>query len=144
MKSLLTILISVIVIASLVFGSSLVASSATDSNNPGPNVVVADSVVKWDTTAKIQILGCGFKPEQEIHLLITDVNGVLADFTMYACTPVPVTNEQGAWATEWTGLGRMLSRKLITPGAYAIVVANENYETLAAAPIWVLEQEEQK
>ncbi len=34
----------------------------------------------------------------------------------------------------------MISKGLLEPSAYAITVANENYETLATTPIWILEK----
>ena len=142
MKKLLCVLIVAVMIAGIVFGSTLVASSASDSSNPSPNAVVANPVVKWDKKAEIQILGSAFTPKQQIYLLITDSNDIRSDFTAFDCAPEPVPNEQGAFATEWSGLGRMISKGLLEPGAYAIEVTDENYKTLATAPLWILEEEE--
>ena len=150
MKKLLAVLVAAVIIAGLIFGSTLVASSASDfskSNlgstaispaaSPGPTVVLDTQFVKWSKKTKMQIMGYGFKTGQELHLMVTDANGVVSDFTMYDCKPSVKVTKQGVFGTEWTGAGRMISKKLLNPGAYVLEVTDENYKTLASTPFFV-------
>jgi hypothetical protein len=100
---------------------------------PGPTVMVATPNVKMSSKAKITIVGAGFKPGQEVSLIFTTADGVQADIG-YALKPKPVANKIGAWATTWSA-GRYIKKKLIKQGAYAITVADSEYNILAHAPV---------
>jgi hypothetical protein len=95
--------------------------------------MVAAPNVKMGSKAKITIVGTGFKPGQEVSLLFTTMDGVQADIG-YALKPKPVANKLGAWATTWS-CGRYIKKKLIKEGAYAITVADSEYNILAHAPV---------
>jgi len=109
---------------------------------PGPTVIVADPMVKMDKKAKMSIVGTGFKPGQELSLLITTIDGVQSDIG-HALKPSPVANETGAWVTTWS-CGRYIDRKLIKEGAYTITVTDSEYNVLAHAPVAFYKAEEKK
>jgi hypothetical protein len=95
--------------------------------------MVATPNVKMDKKATITIMGTGFKPGQAVSLLFIDVNGVQSDIG-YALKPQPKANKIGAWVTTWS-CGRYISKKLIKEGAYAITVADSEYNILAHTPV---------
>jgi len=109
---------------------------------PGPTVVVATPMVKMDKKAKMSIVGTGFKPGQELSLLITTTDGVQSDIG-HALKPSPVVNETGAWTTTWS-CGRYIAKKLIKEGAYTITVTDSDYNVLAHAPVAFYKVEEKK
>jgi hypothetical protein len=109
---------------------------------PTPIVVVASPMVKMDKKAKITIVGTGFQPGQEVSLLFTDVDGVQSDIG-YALKPQPKANKIGAWVSTWS-CGRYISKKLIKEGAYAITVADSEYNIIAHAPVAFYKAKEKK
>ena len=136
MKRVMYGLVAVIVVFSLV-GCTTMGVGEKEAkeglSQPGPTVMVATPNVKMGSKAKITIVGTGFKPGQEVSLLFTTMDGVQADIG-YALKPKPVANKIGAWATTWS-CGRYIKKKLIKEGAYAITVADSEYNTLAHAPV---------
>jgi len=114
----------------------------TAQMKPGPTVVVASPNVKMDKKGKITIVGTGFNPGQEVSLLFTSIDGVVADIG-YALKPQPKANNLGAWVTTWS-CGRYISKKLIKEGAYAITVADSDYNILAHAPVAFYKAKEKK
>ena len=109
---------------------------------PGPTVVVATPMVKMSKKAELSIVGTGFKPGQEVSLLITTMDGLQSDIG-YALKPTPVANKIGAWVTTWS-CGRYIDRKLVKEGAYTIVVTDSEYNLLAHAPVAFYKAEEKK
>lgn len=95
----------------------------------GPVVSMGTPLVKMDgkETAGVIIMGTGFKPDQEIHILFVTPNGIQSDIG-YALKPPPKPDKTGSWATTWNA-DRYVKRKLIAPegGSYKIVVANGEY-----------------
>ena len=141
MKKLTYGLIAGIMIVSLAGFTALVPGKA-EAGELAPKVMVATPNVKMDKKAKITIMGTGFKPGQEVSLLFTDVNGVQSDIG-YALKPQPKANKIGAWVTIWS-CGRYISKKLIKEGAYAITVADSDYNSLAHAPVAFYKAKEKK
>lgn len=113
-------------------GMGVGASIAQESIQLTPTVVVANPMVKIEKTAKLVIIGSGFKPGQKIRIMFKPLDGVPGDIG-YALEPYPVPNEFGNWVTTWT-CGRHL-RKSIREGAYSLTVFTMEYEFLAHAPI---------
>jgi len=111
-------------------------------SKPGPTVVVASPNVKMGSKAKITIVGTGFNPGQEVSLLFTTTDGVQADIG-YALKPQPKANKIGAWVTTWS-CGRYVKKKLIKEGAYAITVADSEYNIIAHAPVAFYKAKEKK
>ncbi|MFB0508398.1 MAG: hypothetical protein ACETWT_16870, partial [Thermodesulfobacteriota bacterium] len=109
---------------------------------PGPTVMVATLMVKMDKKAKMSIVGTGFKPGQELSLLITTIDGVQSDIG-HALKPSPVANETGAWVTTWS-CGPYIAKKLIKEGAYTLMVTDSEYNVLAHAPVAFYKAEEKK
>lgn len=136
MKKLIGGLIAAILVAVLVFGTGvgITGASPAGESEPAPTVVVVDPILKLDKKAQVVIMGAGFEPGQEIHLLVTDVNGVRADVGA-TLDPEPVANEVGAWATAWTGAGRYISKKLIKEGVYTITLTDAEYNALASVAV---------
>ena len=132
MKRLMYGLMALIVVVGMV-GYGTMGLGEEGLAQPGPTVMVATPNVKMGSKAKITIVGTGFKPGQEVSLLFTTMDGVQADIG-YALKPKPVANKIGAWATTWS-CGRYIKKKLIKQGAYAITVADSEYNILAHAPV---------
>ena len=135
MKKLTGGLIVLILVAVLVAGGTtgLVGASPASKSEPAPTVMVATPILTLDKKAEVIIMGSGFEPGQELHLLFTTMDGVRADIG-YAVDPEPVANEIGAWATAWAA-GRYVSKKLIEEGVYTFTVTDGAFNALASAPV---------
>jgi len=114
----------------------------TAQSKPGPTVVVANPNVKMSKKAMVTVVGAGFQPGQTVSLLFTTTDGVQADIG-YALKPKPKANKIGAWVTTWS-CGRYVSKKLIKEGAYAITVADSEYNIIAHAPVAFYKAKEKK
>ncbi len=101
------------------------------SLTPLPTVVVATPAVKLEKDAKVTLIGTGFQPGQEIHILFKSDDGVLTDIGE-ALKPKPVPNKLGAWVTVWT-CGAYL--KNVKAGAYTFTVTTPDYDFLAHTPV---------
>jgi hypothetical protein len=109
---------------------------------PGPVLMVATAENKVSSKAKVIIMGCGFKPKQEVHILFTTLDGVLSDIDD-ALKPKPVANEIGTWVTTWTLGG--YSKIIKEEGAYTITAADSDYNFLAQVPVaFYVEKKEKK
>ncbi len=131
MKKLLSVLIAAVIITGIVFGSTLVASSAGE--NQGPTLTIVNPVNSTGKGEKVAILGGGFEPGQELRVMVVDsAYGVKSDVG-YALTPAPVANDAGAFAAVWGGYGRYVSRGLLGAGVHALYVTDIEYNVLAHA-----------
>ena len=74
--------------------------------------------------------------------MFTTADGIEADIG-YALKPQPKSNKLGAWVTTWS-CGRYISKKLIKEGAYAITVADSDYNSLAHTPVAFYKAKEAK
>jgi hypothetical protein len=101
-----------------------------------PVLRVAPTPIPNKKGAKVTIAGVGFEPKQELGLRIM-MGGVMSDIR-HQVKPAPTTNEEGAFASEWT-LGNEL--RLLGSGAHTISVVNEEGDVLAHAPFVVAEAE---
>jgi hypothetical protein len=110
-------------------------------SEPGPVLMVATQEIKVSSKANVVIMGCGFKPKQEVHILFTTLDGVLSDIED-ALNPKPVANEIGAWVTTWTLGG--YSKIMKEEGAYTISVADSDYNFLAHVPIAFYPEKKEK
>jgi hypothetical protein len=100
---------------------------------------VAPTPIPNTKNAKVTIAGVGFEPKQEVGLRIK-MGGVMSD-VRHQVKPLPVTNEEGAFASEWT-LGAEL--KLLGPGAHTLSAVNDNGDVIAQAPFVVAQPEKKK
>jgi len=145
MKRIMYELVAVIVVVGLVGCATmgLGEKGAEEAlSGPGPTVMAADPMVKMDKKATMSIVGTGFKPGQELSLLITTSDGVQSDIG-HALKPSPVANEAGAWVTTWS-CGAYIGKKLIKEGAYTLMVTDSEYNVLAHAPVAFYKAEEKK
>jgi hypothetical protein len=131
--------IAVILVAGLVgcahkgTSKTVTKEGLTVKKEVGPTVVVATPKVKISKKAEVVIMGTGFQPGEEVHILFTSmVDGVTAIID-YALKPKPVANDIGAWVTTWK-VGRHLRRN-IKQGASTIEVTDSKFNFLAHVPV---------
>jgi hypothetical protein len=103
-----------------------------------PAVSINPTPIQNKNNVVVTIAGAGFEPNEELGLRIV-MGGVMSD-VRHQVKPKPVANEYGAFASEWK-LGREL--RLLKPGAYSMMVVNEDGDVLASAP-FVLEEKPAK
>jgi hypothetical protein len=104
---------------------------------PPPVVTIAQQIVELVPTVKIDIIGTGFEPGQELRLLYTDAEGMQTDIG-YALKPEVKANNSGAFFTTWDG-AEFLKAKLLTAGAKTITVTNSEFKALAETNIFFKE-----
>ena len=120
MKKLIGGLIAVILIAGLVGcstkgpGKGAAKEGLAVPSEPGPTVMAGTPVVKMSKKSTVVIMGTGFKPGQEVRILLSTWDGVRADIG-YALKPEPVANKVGAWVTTFSR-GRFGRKQLIKGG----------------------------
>ena len=144
MKKMVVFLITLVAVVGLIAGTSFAAGSP--GTGTGPNVVIANPVCELGDT--VIILGSGYEPGQTVNLVLEtgldriDIVSGLPDEAS------PVANELGAWATAWEP-GRIASRVLASgrggpgEGTYIITATDEDYNTLASAPVAFWEEDEE-
>lgn len=91
-------------------------------------LVTATPMVKMSKKAEVLITGSGFKPGQELAVVITDRNGISANLGAYL-KPAPVVDNAGNFYTSWK-CGRYISKKLVTQGVSVIKVFDSDYNLL--------------
>ena len=95
-----------------------------------PPLVIATQTVKMGKDAMVEIYGEGFKPNQEVAFLFTDVTGATADLEAYLDPKPVVANSKGQISVTWKA-GRYISTKLIKPGVTAVSLTDMDYTLLA-------------
>ncbi len=83
------------------------------------------------------IMGAGFPEQQDIAILI-HAGGVVSDIS-YLMKPPAKANEFGAFAGDMTLVARMYGRKLLPTGVYTLSAVDMDGNTLATAPLWLIE-----
>lgn len=138
MKELFRCTVAIIIAVGLMgfTGSLLPGHGECLAADGGPVLTMGTPLVKMSKKSQVVIMGSGFKPGQEVRILITTPDGLQSDIG-YALTPEPKADNAGAWATTWDA-GRYVSRKLIDPkgGAYKILAADADYNPIAHAPVF--------
>jgi hypothetical protein len=94
------------------------------------NAAPASDQPKMGKDAMVEIYGEGFKPNQEVAFLFTDVHGATADLEAYLDPKTVVANSKGQISATWKA-GRYISKKLIKPGVTAIRITDSDYTLLA-------------
>ena len=127
--------LSLIVLVSyaLLAFASVVSIGQSVASGLAPRVISEPWVVPLDKKGKVTIMGSGFQTGQELRLLFKTADGVMTNIGP-RLEPQPVANERGAWATVWS-YGRVVKKKLIKEGVYAILVTDTDYNILASAPL---------
>jgi hypothetical protein len=108
----------------------------------GPVVMMCTPLVKISKKANVVIMGSGFKPGQEVTILITSPEGLQTDIG-YALKPVPKADETGTWATTWSA-GRFVSRKIVPPGPCKITVTDDEYNPIAHSVVFFEAEKKKK
>ncbi|MFC1798636.1 hypothetical protein ACFLZL_02380 [Thermodesulfobacteriota bacterium] len=98
-----------------------------------PTVIIEPKIVKMNKKAVVNLSGKGFKPNQEVRILIFDTNGVLSDIGD-KLKPEPKSDKTGSWSTTWSA-GRFVSKKLVKNGEYKIFITNTKYKTIVQSVI---------
>ncbi len=139
MRKVLYALVTVVVVVGLVGGATLgpkqcgAEEGMTSQGGLAPTMVIQPShVLRLDKSTKVAIMGSGFKPGEEIHLLITQKDGSISDITS-ELVPEPKANEFGVWGTTWT-VGDYSSSSVAAAGLYILKACDMNYEVLTTVP----------
>ena len=146
MKKVLHALFTIVITAGLV-GCASMGTETGGTQQPAltaqtPVVVVVSPMVKMEKKTLVSIMGAGFTPGQNIKLVFHDVNGVMTNIGDNLKPELKV-NKNGAWSTTWD-CGRMVGRKLIKEGAYAITVTDGDYTPITKTPVAFYEAKEKK
>jgi len=128
----LIVVVGLIVCSHIGPGKGTIEAAFAAESELGPIVMVATPTVKVSKNAKVVIMGCGFKPGQEVRIIVDAMDGVLSDIG-YALKPTPVANTTGAWVTTWT-LGRF-ARLIKKDVVYNLTVRDGDFKVVAHAPI---------
>jgi hypothetical protein len=122
--------------SSLATGCAQEISGASVKAKTSPKLTVSPSPVPYERKTKVSISGSGFAPNQELELQIP-IGGVPSDISAMV-KPIPKTNDQGAFNTQWI-LDNEIRGKLLEPTAYTLEVLDRDGKVLAKAP-FVLEK----
>lgn len=99
------------------------------------SVSVTPQVVPLTKTVQVTLMGSGYEPKQSVRLLMKMADGVWTDISGYlADGTAPVANDSGTWVTV-LNCGDYVNRKYVTEGVWAIMVADESWNTLATTTI---------
>ena len=112
-------------------GFAYTHSGAADKGQAGPTVEMS-TPVKMSKKASVPIHGKGFKPGQEIGILLTDKDGVQTDIG-YALDPAPKADTSGSWSTTWK-CGDF-SKLVKTGGSYTLTVTDMDYHPLVSTKV---------
>lgn len=96
----------------------------------GEPQVSATPNVEMSKEAEVSITGSGFKPGQEISLLITDRNGITSNIGAYVEPKSITADGSGNWSATWK-CGRYVSKKLVAEGITVLKVIDSDYSLLA-------------
>lgn len=132
MKRFLVGVTLVVLAIGLIVGTGIVAAD-TVTSKPGPTVTIVTPAVALSSTSKVVIMGAGFEPKQQIHLLFTIAErglkgGIPTDIEGYL-DPVPVPNDLGAWVTAWDVTTDY--QRIVLEGVYTLTVTDANYQAIA-------------
>lgn len=91
---------------------------------------------------QVWIYGSGFRPGQEVYVLLTDASGAQTDISIPAeqqrdggGTVWPlIANDQGAWATLWT-IGRFSRPDVGAEGQFSLTITDTEFNILATTPL---------
>lgn len=104
-----------------------------------PVVQVGPFPVPNKSNTVVTIAGVGFEPKQELGIRI-EMGGVMSDIR-YQVKPSPVTDEDGAFASQWK-LGREL--RLMESGVHTLAIVDESGDIITHTPFVLAEAEKKK
>ena len=107
-----------------------------------PVLAVVTPLIKMSDCKAIIVMGSGYLPGQEIHLLFTTSDGQQSDIG-YAIKPNPIPDKTGSWATTWNA-SHFVKKKLVSGGAYKLSVVDSDYRPIAHVPVYFQPETEKK
>ncbi|MFH1122874.1 MAG: hypothetical protein V1758_04370 [Pseudomonadota bacterium] len=135
MKKTIGLLVTVVFVF---VGPVLLYPGGSLAKEKTPTVEVSGPV-KMVKKASVTIIGKGFKPGQEISILLTDNDGIQSDIG-YALDPEPKADASGAWSTKWS-CSDFIRRKMVKADKpYNLTVADSDYNPLASTTLSFLEE----
>jgi hypothetical protein len=133
MKKFVYLVVAIILIIGLIGCAQTATKQSEPATAAAAPKVMATPMVAMTKDAKVAIKGTGFKPGEEIQVLFTDKNGVIAN-VLYALDPKPVAKDTGQWETTWNA-GGYISKNLIKEGVTAIEVTDADFNLITHAAI---------
>jgi len=107
----------------------------------GPMVILGNPMVKMNKKSEVVIMGTGFKPGQELKILLTTEDDMQTSLYGTIKPDVPVADENGTWVTTWT-LGRF--SRVVGSGAYKLTVTDNKYNFITHTPIGFMPAKKKK
>lgn len=136
-------IMAILIVGLMGFGRSIVFGPgkclAADS---GPVIMMGTPLVKISKKVNVVIMGSGFKPGQEVTIVITTKDGQQTDI-VHALKPAPKADATGTWATTWSA-DRFVSRKVIPPGPCKITATDDEYNPIAHSVVFFEKAAEKK
>src|SRR4030067_1807982 len=109
MKRVIYAMVAVMVVVGLMGCATMGSKKAqgqeavTSQGGVAPTIVSQPSnVLRLDKKTQVVIMGSGFKPGQEVRLVITQKDGSISDISS-ELDPEPKADEFGVWGTAWRG-----------------------------------------
>lgn len=127
MKKCLGFVIAVFFVVSVIGFSGI--NTICLAGDVGPVLALGTPLVKYEKKVSVVIMGSGFKPGEELSMLIVDDSGLQTDIG-YALKPIPKADATGTWATTWNA-GDFVSKKVFKPGPCKITVTDADYNPIA-------------
>ncbi len=124
---------STVAVLCLIALAGMLTACASRSGGLSPQVSVGTPAVKMSKKAEVNIMGKGFKPDQEINIVLITADGVKTDIG-YALKPAPKPDQAGSWTTTWSA-GRFVDKKLVRKGANKLVIFDGDYNQLAEGAV---------
>ena len=136
MKKLFKTVMTVSVVIGLLgfFSPNAIGPNNCIAGDLGPALTMGTPMVKMSKNTKVVIMGSGFKPGQELRVIIITQDGVETDIWS-RMKPAPTADATGTWASTWNA-GRYVSRKLMKEGVYKITATDDDYNPIASAPVF--------
>jgi hypothetical protein len=106
-----------------------------------PTVSISPNPVDYKRGVKVRISGSGFRPNQELGLVVT-MGGAPSDISGLV-EPKPVANEKGEFNSVWE-LDDEIRRKLLEPRSHTIEVVDPEWQTLAKTTLAFKKVEEKE
>jgi len=130
MKKITASLVTVFFVIAL---TGMLTACASRSGGLASGASVEIPQVKMSKKATVVITGKGFKPGQEINIVLITNDGVRTDIG-YALKPAPKSDDSGSWVTTWNA-GQLVAKKLVKKGANKIMIYDGDYNQLAQGAV---------
>lgn len=108
-----------------------------------PVVTLGSPMVMMNKKSQVVIMGTGFKPGQEVKILLTTEDDMQTSLYGTTRPDDPVADKSGTWMTTWT-LGNFVSQKVVGAGAYKLTITDSKYNFITHTPIGFVQAKENK